>query len=136
MRFFPSSVGILGEHACLFEVHVNSAGHARLLIRLRYCLPYRHHFNKLNQAAREIDCPEPRGGRPQKTGSVAMWQIAAGSTFGRFSDGGNEVADLAQSIRQFLLNPPENFTQMRNRVVGYFSNEANWRPSVMESVVP
>jgi hypothetical protein len=127
MRSLPSSVGILGEYACLFEVHVNSAGHARLLIRLRYCLPYRHHFNKLNQAAREIKCPEPRGGRPQKTGSVAMWQIAAGITFGRFSDGGNEVADLAQAIRQFLRNPPEKFTQMRECVVGYFRNDANWR---------
>lgn len=127
MRSLPSSVGILGNRAGLFEVHVNQAGKARLLIRLRYCLPYRQHFNALNQAAREIKSPETRGGRPQKTGSVAVWQIAAGSTFGKFADGGNEVADLAQSIRHFLLNPPENFTQMRDRVVGYFSNEANWR---------
>jgi hypothetical protein len=120
-----SSMYGVRQYVGLYEIHVLESGKARLLLRLRHSPEHRERFNALGTSAREFGCPAPTHGIPDETGSVAMWQIEPNTNFANLSD--NAVANLlAEAIRQFLLNPPENFTQMRDHVVRYFGNEANW----------
>jgi len=115
----------LHQYVGLYEIHVLESGKARLLLRLRHTLEHRERFSALGTSAREFGCPAPTHGMPDETGSVAIWQIEPDTNFANLSDTG--VANhLAEAIRQFLLNPPEDFTRMRDHVVGYFGNDANW----------